>query len=102
MSEYEITASWFLIGAAIAIAGIVGVFQPPGHRGGVLLALLAGTGVGIGGLALGWSSIQEGGSEMEFWRAFLVSSIAGFVTVAGALAVAWRRARPGQDVHPQG
>ena len=62
----------------------------------MLLALLAGTGVGIPGLALGWTSL-ESGSEAEFWRAFFVSSIAGFVTVAATLAVAWRRARPHPD-----
>lgn len=93
MDNVQTTGSLFLIGTALALAGIVGVVQPPGHRGGVLLALLAGTGVGIAGLALGWTSL-ESGSEVEFWRVFFISSIAGFVTVAATLAVAWRRARP--------
>lgn len=93
MDGFQITASWLMVGTAIALAGIMGVLQPPGHRGAVLLALLAGTGVGIGGLALGWSSL-EGGSDVEFWRVFFASSIAGFVTVLGALVVVWRRARP--------
>ncbi len=94
--NFQMSASLFLIGAALALAGVVGVLQPPGHRGGVVLALLAGTGVGIGGLALGWSSV-ESGSDVEFWRVFFVSSIAGFVTVAATLALAWRRARPRPD-----
>ena len=82
MDDFEITTSLFLIGAALALAGVVGVFQPPGHRGGVLLALLAGIGVGIAGLALSWSSL-ENGNDHEFWRVFLNSSIAGFITVLG-------------------
>jgi hypothetical protein len=94
--NFQMSGSLFLIGAALALAGVVGVLQPPGHRGGVVLALLAGTGVGIGGLALGWSSV-ESGSNVEFWRVFFVSSIAGFVTVAATLALAWRRARPRPD-----
>ena len=94
--NFQTSGSLFLIGAALALAGVVGVLQPPGHRGGVVLALLAGTGVGIGGLALGWSSV-ESGSNVEFWRVFFVSSIAGFVTVAATLALAWRRARPRPD-----
>jgi hypothetical protein len=94
--NFQMSASLFLIGAALALAGVVGVLQPPGHRGGVVLALLAGTGVGIGGLALGWSSV-ESGSDVEFWRVFFVSSIAGFVTVAATMALAWRRARPRPD-----
>jgi hypothetical protein len=94
--NFQTSGSLFLIGAALALAGVVGVLQPPGHRGGVVLALLAGTGVGIGGLALGWSSV-ESGSNVEFWRVFFVSSIAGFVTVAATLTLAWRRARPRPD-----
>lgn len=94
--NFQMSASLFLIGAALALAGVVGVLQPPGHRGGVVLALLAGTGVGIGGLALGRSSV-ESGSDVEFWRVFFVSSIAGFVMVAATLALAWRRARPRPD-----
>ena len=90
------SGSLLLIGTALALAGVVGVLQPPGHRGGVLLALLAGIGVGIAGLALGWSSL-ESGSEAAFWRVFFISSIAGFVTVAGTLALAWHRARPRPD-----
>ena len=51
------SASMVLVGAAIAIAGVVGVLQPPGHRAGAVLALAAGAGVGIAGLGLGMSSI---------------------------------------------
>jgi hypothetical protein len=96
MDNIQMPGSVFLIGAALALAGIVGVVQPPGHRGGALLALLAGAGVGIAGLALGWSSV-ESGSEAEFWRVFFISSIAGFVTVTGTLALAWQRARSRSD-----
>jgi hypothetical protein len=92
MDNVRMSGSLFLIGAALALAGIVGVIQPPGHRGGAVLALLAGAGVGIAGLSLGWSSV-ESGSEVEFWRVFFISSIAGFVTVAATLALAWHRAR---------
>jgi hypothetical protein len=96
MDNLQMSGSLFLIGAALALAGIVGVVQPPGHRGGAVLALLAGSGVGIAGLALGWSSI-ESGSDAEFWRVFFISSIAGFVTVAATLALAWHRARSRPD-----
>jgi hypothetical protein len=96
MDNVQTSGSLFLIGAALALAGIVGVVQPPGHRGGALLALLAGAGVGIAGLALGWSSV-ESGSEVDFWRVFFISSIAGFVTVAATLALAWHRARARPD-----
>jgi hypothetical protein len=99
MDNIQTSGSLFLIGAALTLAGIVGVVQPPGHRGGALLALLAGAGVGIAGLALGWSSL-ESGSEVEFWRVFFLSSIAGFVTVAATLALAWQRARPRSDAVP--
>jgi Flp pilus assembly protein TadB len=40
--QFDMSASIVLIGAAIAIAGMVGVLQPPGHRAGVVLALAAG------------------------------------------------------------
>jgi hypothetical protein len=99
VDNVQTSGSIFLIGAALALAGIVGVVQPPGHRGGVVLALLAGAGVGIAGLALGWSSV-ESGSEVEFWRVFFISSIAGFVTVAATLALAWYRARPRSNALP--
>jgi ABC-type Fe3+ transport system permease subunit len=92
MDTFEVTWSWLLIGVAIALAGVVGVLQPPGHRGTALLALLAGTGVGIGGLALGWASV-ENGSEQQFWETFFVSSVAGFVTVIVVLLLAWVQAR---------
>ena len=85
--------SLFLIGLSLALAAVVGVLQPPNHRGSVLLALLAGAGVGIAGLALGSSSFQNG-SDVDFWRVFFISSIAGFVAVVSVAAIAWRRARP--------
>jgi hypothetical protein len=55
--------------------------------------LLAGIGVGIGGLALNWSTLQRG-QDAEFWRVFFNCSIAGFVTVVAVLILAWHRARP--------
>ena len=85
--------SMFLIGLSLALAAIVGVLQPPNHRGVVLLALVGGIGVGISGLALSWSSLQNAQDD-DFWRSFFYSSIAGFVSVVVVLAIAWRRARP--------
>jgi hypothetical protein len=89
----------FLIGMALTSAAIVGVLQPPGHRSGALLALLAGTGVGISALALSWSTLQNAGDD-EFLRVFFNSSIAGFVAVASVLTLAWRRARPQRRASP--
>ena len=89
--------SMFLIGTALALAGGVGVFLSPGYRSGVLLALLAGTGVGIGGLAIGWSFVSTENVE-DWWRVFFLSSIAGFVTVIAGLTVAWQRAQRQADM----
>ena len=86
-------ASLFLIGAALALAGGVGVFLPSGDRAPVLLALLAGTGVGIAGLALGSSAYADGDNQ-SWWHVFFASSIAGFAMVTAGLGVAWRRAHP--------
>lgn len=86
------SASTVLVGAAIAIAGVVGVRQPPGHRAGVVLALAAGAGVGIAGVGLGLQSISDG-SDDQFWSVFFVSSVGGFATVIGVLVLTWRRAR---------
>ena len=88
--------SLFLIGLSFALAAVVGVLQPPNHRATVLLALLGGIGVGIAGLALGSSSFQRG-SEVDFWRVFFTSSIAGFLSVVAMLAMAWLRARPSAE-----
>ena len=85
--------SMFLIGAALAASGSVGVLLPPGDRAGVVLALLAGAGVGIAGLAVGSPSLGVDDADAS-WRVFFVSSIAGFTTVVLCLVVAWRRARP--------
>jgi uncharacterized membrane protein HdeD (DUF308 family) len=90
--NFAIYGSLFLIGAALALAGFFGLFLPRGFRGGIVLALLAGAGVGIAGIALGSSSFADG-NEKAFWRIFFDSSIAGFVTVAAGLATAWWRAR---------
>ena len=90
--ETQMSASIVLVGAALAIAAVIGVLQPPGHRGGALLAIAAGAGVGIAGLGLGVPSLSEG-TDAEFWSVFFLSSIAGFVTVIGVLVLTWRRAR---------
>jgi uncharacterized membrane protein HdeD (DUF308 family) len=90
--DFTMYGSLFLIGAALALAGIVGLFLPRGSRATVVLPLLAGAGVGIAGIALGSSSFSDG-DERAFWRVFFDSSIAGFATVVLGLALAWWRAR---------
>ena len=90
--ESQMSASIVLVGAALAIAAVVGVLQPPGYRGGALLAILAGAGVGIAGLGVGVPSLSDGTDE-EFWFVFFLSSVAGFATVIGVLVLTWRRAR---------
>jgi hypothetical protein len=95
--ESQMSASIVLVGAALAIAAVVGVLQPPGHRCGALFAIAAGAGVGIAGLGLGVPSISEG-TDTAFWWVFFLSSIAGFVTVIGVLVLTWRRARRLGDV----
>ena len=89
--ESHMSASIVLVGAALAIAAVIGVLQPPGHRGGALLAIAAGAGVGSPGSA--WGPSLSEGTDAEFWSVFLLSSIAGFVTVIGVLLLTWRRAR---------
>lgn len=79
--------SFILIGAAIAAAGAVGVFLPPGYRWAVLLPVIAGTGVGIVGLAVGGPEISNANSDDVVWRVFFEASVAGFVTVVAGLAV---------------
>ena len=92
--------SLLLIGTALALAGAVGLFLPPGSRAGVLLALLVGIGVGIAGIAIGSSSL-ENGDAAEFWRTFFISSIAGFIAVVAGLTVLWLRSRSGRVVAPR-
>lgn len=84
--------SLFLIGFAIALAGIVGVFLPPAHRWAVLLPIVAGAGVGIAGLALGIPAMEQATDGDTFWRIFFAASVAGFVTVSAGLAVIAMRA----------
>jgi hypothetical protein len=79
--------SFILMGAAIAAAGAVGVFLPQGYRWAVLLPLIAGTGVGIVGLAVGGPEMSHAKSDDDVWRVVLESSVAGFVTVAAGLAI---------------
>jgi len=94
MSDFPIYASMFLIGAALAGAGFTGLLLPPGHRAVVVLALLAGAGVGIAGLALGSASVDVAhGDAMNWWHVFFASSIAGFATVVAGLVVLVRRSR---------
>jgi ABC-type Fe3+-siderophore transport system permease subunit len=90
--EFQMSASMVLVGAALAIAGIFGVLQPPGQRGVVLFALAAGMGVGIVGLGLGLPTVSDGPDD-QFWWVFFLSSIGGFTTVIAVLALTWRRAR---------
>jgi len=84
--------SLFLIGAALALASLVGALLPPKYRLGALLALTAGAGTGIAGVALTVSTLSRNASDDDFWRAFFISSIAGFAMVVAVLVVAWQRA----------
>jgi hypothetical protein len=99
MEDFTLYGSMFLIGAALALSGGVGVLLPPGNRAGVLLALLAGAGVGIAGLAVGSTSLGVDDAYAS-GRMFFVSSIAGFGMVVMCLIVAWRRARSGAGSAP--
>ena len=90
----ELRWSIALIGLALAAAGAVGVFVPPGHRWAVLLPLLAGTGIGIAGLALGTPDPNEFHASKAYERVFLQCTIAGFITVVAGLTFVWLRARP--------
>jgi multisubunit Na+/H+ antiporter MnhG subunit len=92
--------SFILIGAAIATAGAVGVFLPPGYRWAVLLPIIAGTGVGIVGLAVGGPEISNAKSDDVVWKVFLEASIAGFVTVVAGLAILVARSLRPSDVVP--
>ncbi len=89
MTDFTMYGSLFLIGAALALSGAVGLFLPQGYRPDVVLALLAGAGVGIACLALG--SALASRSPDDWWRVFFVSSIAGFAIVVSGLVVAWKR-----------
>jgi len=78
--------SWALVGVAIAGAGLVGAYLPRGDRWAVLLPLIAGAGMGIAVLAVG-TSWDGGQNHDDWWRVFFEGSIAGFLTVAGGLAL---------------
>lgn len=65
--------------------------MPRGSRGVALLALLAGTGVGIAGLALGAAATAAAADADAWWRVFFASSVGGFATVVLVLALAWGR-----------
>jgi uncharacterized membrane protein len=84
--------SLFLIGAALALASLVGALLPPRYRIGGLLALTAGAGAGVASLAVIVSTMSRNASDDEFWRAFFISSIVGFAVVVAVLVVAWTRA----------
>jgi hypothetical protein len=91
VNDFTMYGSMFLVGTALALSGGMGLLLPTGYRSGVLLALLAGAGVGIACLAIGWPFLSEGAADAQWWRVFFVSSVAGFATVAAGLLVAWRR-----------
>ena len=79
--------SFILIGAAIAAAGAAGIFLPPGYRWAVLLPVIAGTAVGVIGLAVGGPEISNANSDDVVWKVFFEASVAGFVTVVAGLAI---------------
>jgi hypothetical protein len=90
----ELRWSIALIGLALTAAGAVGLLVPSGHRWAVLLPLLAGTGIGIAGLALGSPDPNEFHAAHAYERVFFQSTVAGFVTVVAGLTLVWLRARP--------
>jgi ABC-type Fe3+-siderophore transport system permease subunit len=92
MQDLPMYGSMFLVGAALALAGVVGTVMPRGSRGVALLALLAGAGVGIAGLALGSAATVAAADADAWWRVFLAASVGGFATVVLVLAFAWGRA----------
>lgn len=87
--DMEISAqlSVMLIGLGGLAAGVVGLFLPPSHRLGALLALVAGAGVGVIVLAIGMPNGREE-------NVILVAAILGFATVVGTLSLAWWRSSP--------
>jgi multisubunit Na+/H+ antiporter MnhC subunit len=82
------TASFALIGLALAAAGVVGLLLPEAERLATVLPLITGAGVGILTLALGASGLQDPEDTQPL---FLAGSVIGFATTMGALVVLWRR-----------
>ena len=67
--------SMFLIGAALA-ASDASACSASGARAGVVLALMAGAGIGIACLAMGFTSFGVD-DAYAWWRIFFVSSMRG-------------------------
>lgn len=85
--ETSAQLSVMLIGLGGLAAGVVGLFLPPSHRLGALLALVAGAGVGLVVLAIG---IPDGPDA----TLVLLGAILGLATVVGTLSLAWWRSSP--------
>jgi len=96
------TASFALIGLALATAGVVGLLLPEGERLAAVLPLITGAGIGILTLALGANALQD---LDDIQPLFLAGSVLGFATTMGALVVLWRRSshahREGVDERAQ-
>ena len=97
MLSIPLAIAYSLIGLAGVIVAVVGVLLPRSERLTALLALVAGAGVGIIGLAIGSATIDASAdlSEDVSETVFLVASILGFIaTVATVLLLrsATRRA----------
>jgi hypothetical protein len=82
-----------LIGASIAVAGIVGALMPSGFRLEALLSLVAGAGAGVLVLAIGLLAGVDGLSQRAMERLFFGGSCVGAAAVAGVLLVLWRRTK---------
>ena len=94
----ELTIAFSLIGVAAVATAAVGLLLPVGDRLPALLALVAGAGVGVVALAIGF---QIADPERSGDLIFLVASILGFLATGVALAVLWRttgRSRADGDV----
>lgn len=89
VDSLTVNGSWFLIGLAPVLTGIVAIGMPAGRRLEAILALVVGAGAGVAVLAIG---VAFADSEMEREQtAFFVASVVGFASVVGSLVVLRRR-----------
>ena len=84
------TLAGTLIGLAVVATAIFGVLFPSGRRLEVLLAPVAGAGVGIASLSVGALFVaQSSAGKVELL--FLASTLLGALTVGAILVALWIR-----------